>query len=343
MIMEKILGNFLTQANKDFPLDCETLDAIQCNVAMAAMIGNVAGDKIILCGCEEAADGSRGEGYVFVRTKAYPEGEVLRWEGGPSGGGMYLKTEDVGVSVMGCDYPKAYTRRSLAAGVGVENFSWGDFRRPKTAAEVDKEMTDMRERLSRMAPAPLGIVEMWAGETVPAGYALCDGRELRIDEYQELYAAIGSIFNKAIGADGREHATQDGYFRLPDLRGRSVAGRNGDDPDYKSSGMTGGTRQQLLTAENLPAHHHAFKDYMMIPNGNNEVHETSWKFQKGGQEWWHTVGWDNVYGNPRRCDTADGNKQYLQWIEHNTYASGDGVPHENRPPYYVLAYIMRLK
>lgn len=343
MTMDKITGNFVTQAARNFPLDCETLDALQRDMAMVAMIGNVAGDRMILSGCEEQDDGSRSEGYVFVRTRECPEGEVLRWEGGPAGGGMYVKTEDVAVSAMGYEYPKAYTRRWLAPGVGVENFSWDDFREPKTAAKVDKELTGLREELARMAPAPLGVVEMWAGSAVPEGYVLCDGRELRISDYPELYRAIGSTFNGAVGADGRVHATQAGHFRLPDLRGRFVAGQYGDDPEYELPGMAGGCKVQSLGVENIPAHHHEFKDYMMIPNGYNEVHETAWKFQKGGKEWWHTVGWDNVYGNPRRCDTADGNKQYLQWIMHDTDDTGAGTPIENRPPFYVLAYIMRIR
>lgn len=37
MTMEKILGNFLTQANRDFPLDCETLEYLQGLSALGAL------------------------------------------------------------------------------------------------------------------------------------------------------------------------------------------------------------------------------------------------------------------------------------------------------------------
>lgn len=77
MTMDKILGNFLTQANKDFPLDCETLDYLQKLVALAAIAGNIGGDRVVLWGCEPNSEGTRrGAGYVFVRTKNAPEGEV---------------------------------------------------------------------------------------------------------------------------------------------------------------------------------------------------------------------------------------------------------------------------
>ena len=46
------IGNFLTQPNKDFPLDCDTLDMLQAGTALVAALGNIAGDKLILTGCE---------------------------------------------------------------------------------------------------------------------------------------------------------------------------------------------------------------------------------------------------------------------------------------------------
>lgn len=80
--MDKITGNFLTQPNKDFPLDCETLDLLQTNAALVATLGNLIGDKLILDGCGLSNNGTqRAPGYVFLRSKDYPDGEVLRWEG----------------------------------------------------------------------------------------------------------------------------------------------------------------------------------------------------------------------------------------------------------------------
>jgi len=43
-MMDKITGNYLTQANKDFPLDCETLDYLQRLVDMAVLAGKIPGD-----------------------------------------------------------------------------------------------------------------------------------------------------------------------------------------------------------------------------------------------------------------------------------------------------------
>lgn len=121
--MKQIQGRFLLQSNKDFPADCEMLDYMQTNAHVVSIIGNLAGDKAILLGCALTGGGTqRNEGYVFLRTKEHPEGEVLYWEGGSISGGMYLKQAAIPVQAQGYEYPQAYVERSLAPGVGEENY-----------------------------------------------------------------------------------------------------------------------------------------------------------------------------------------------------------------------------
>lgn len=328
MTMEKILGNFLTQANKDFPLDCETLDYMQKLVALAALAGNIAGDKVVLYGCEANAEGTRrGAGYVFVKTRSQPEGEVLPWEGGPTTSGMYVKQEAIAVSANNTDYPKAYTRRSLAPGIGEENYRWEDFAEIKTIKELMSENRELRVELAGVQPSPLGVVQMWAGSSVPEGYVLCDGQALRATEYPELYKALGTTFNMAISTSGTKYTTQSGYFRVPDLRGRFVVGLHDSDPDYKTRGTGGGSKAVALTKDQLPSHAHTFKDYYFA-----ETH----KKVKGN--------YDNIVTNSKvGSGDTDYDNEYLQYYRHDTENTGSGQTHENRPPYYVLAYIMRAK
>ena len=95
--MNKIIGNFLaSQNNGSFPLDCETLDYLQTNRAMAEMLGAIAGDKIILSGCE-ASGSTRSAGYVFLKTTDYPKGEVLYFEGG-AGANLCVSKQSIGVT-----------------------------------------------------------------------------------------------------------------------------------------------------------------------------------------------------------------------------------------------------
>lgn len=317
----KIIGNFLSQGAKDFPLDCETFDALQSNTAMIAALGNLGGDKLILSGCTLSSDGTRrSEGYIFLRTQAYPSGEVLHFEGGAVANGLYVKTENIAVSAQGYEYPAAYTHRTLAVGMGTEHYNWADFRTPRLPHQLETDLRNainaLTQRVNQIAPAPLGIVEMWAGRNVPSGYLLCNGAELSQAEYPALYAALGGTFNSARDHRGSVLTTRSGYFRLPDLRGRFIVGGNDTDEDYNGQGKTGGEKMHRLSTDEIPPHSHRHK---MPTEATN-----TWK--SGGN--------------------ASANNATASWptaANAVTENSGGGAPHENRPPYYVLAYIMRVR
>ncbi len=326
--MKTTLGNFLTQPNNDFPVDAETFEALQRNQALLAVLGNIAGDKAVLLGCEpEQNNTSRRAGYVFVRTKDFPEGEILYWEGGTVSAGMYLKQEVVAVTSQGYEYPQAYTMRSLAPGVGVENYRWEEFSAasiPALKAEIARQQTE----IAALTPPPLGVVQIWAGKTVPAGYELCEGQQLKIADYPELYKALGTTFNNAYSATGSRYSTSSGYFRMPDLRGRFIVGHNPSDADYDSYGKAGGEKQHRLTVNEMPTHAHQTKDYYFAESYGNGATLT---------------GVDRMGKSVRGSGKSDGDNDFLYYYTHATESQGGGAQHENRPPYYVLAYIMRTK
>ncbi|TCN63671.1 tail fiber protein [Acetobacteroides hydrogenigenes] len=314
--MDKIIGNYLTQSNRDFPLDAETLDYIQGNVAMIAMLGNIGGDKIILAGCDLTNGGAnRSEGYVFVRTQAFPQGEILRFEGGAVSAGMYVKTESISVDAQGNSYPTAYTRRSLGAGTGNEKFAWADFKSIKTNVELEAKAKALEEAIALLAPPPLGIAQIWAGhctpEAIPAGYALCDGSTLSATDYPGLYAKIGRLHTPS--------AVGQGYFNLPDLRSRFVVGFDPNDVDYDVIAKKGGLKSVTLTIAQLAKHWHQFLA--------NRLH-------------------DSVSSVYERVGTSDyptnGDSNWSRGYDYKSKEAGGGESHENRPPYYVMAYIMRL-
>lgn len=315
--MRTTLGNFLTQPNNDFPIDAETFDCIQRNQAILAVLGNIAGDKAILWGCEPERNNTiRRAGYVFIRTKDFPEGEILYWEGGSVSSGIYLKKETVSVTAQGYEFPQAYTSRSLAPGIGEENYRWDEFTAasiPALKAEIVRQQTE----IATLTPPPLGVVQIWAGAKVPANYELCDGRELKITDYPELYAALGTRFNRSYDYNGKQYSTTSGYFRLPDLRGRFIVGYNVSDADYGSYGKVGGEKKHILSVNELPAHSH----------GQNLWAGASDDWKGGGHHSWPNA---TSYHN---STTPFG----------KTDNTGSGGAHENRPPYYTLAYIMRLK
>ena len=147
-------------------------------------------------------------------------------EGTPRGGGALLggrlhfgryvpqTSRDPGTG-PGYEYPQAYVERSLAPGVGEENYKWEDFHEAQSLPELEAQIVALQTALAKIQRTPLGMVEIWAGSRIPDGYALCEGQQLKQSEYPELYKAIGSTYNNAYDCNGRKLSTTSGYFRLP--------------------------------------------------------------------------------------------------------------------------------
>ena len=311
--MERIIGNYTSQANRSFPLDCETLEAIQNNIDMLASLGNMVGDKTILSGCQPRNGGGRDEGYVFLKTTSYPLGEVLHFLGSNEDSDyLHLSTSNGDVTQGNITYTGAYTTRQVLQGTGEEQWAWEELSAPvdieAIAASLRSQMSDLMDEVERIKPVPLGVVEMYSGSTIPENYGVCDGQALSKDLYADLYQVIGTRFNKA--------DTASNMFCLPDLRGRFIVGQ-GADADYNTIGNTGGEKRHTLTVAEMPAHAHSLDDAYYSEN-----------LGQGQRQ----------YGSG---DSDSDNDIITRRI--NTYNTGGGGSHENRPPYFVLFYIMRLK
>jgi microcystin-dependent protein len=76
--------------------------------------------------------------------------------------------------------------------------------------------------LSNVATVPIGAIMPFAGSVIPDGYLLCDGSEVAIGSYSQLFAVIGYTY-KPTGLLGNNS------FALPDLRGRFPLGRDNMD------------------------------------------------------------------------------------------------------------------
>ena len=89
---------------------------------------------------------------------------------------------------------------------------------------------------------PCGAIVNFAGSTPPTGWLICDGRELPILEYSNLFDIIGYTY----GNDS------SGYFCLPDLSERIPVGKTGS----TALGAIGGNNSVTLTTNQLPSHTH---------------------------------------------------------------------------------------
>lgn len=98
--------------------------------------------------------------------------------------------------------------------------------------------------------------------------------------------------------------------RIPDLRGRFIVGYDSEDTDYNSIGKKGGEKKHQLSIAEMPSHNHF---YLYHINGAEDY---------------------NKYSNKNNVDGIDKGMP--------TSKEGGDRPHENRPPYYTLAYIIKL-
>lgn len=93
----------------------------------------------------------------------------------------------------------------------------------------------------------IGEIRIFAGNFAPNNWSLCDGHLLSIQNYQALFALIGTTY----GGDGSS------TFAKPDLRGRLPIGdQQGTGFTNRVIGQAIGSENVTLTEVQLPAHQH---------------------------------------------------------------------------------------
>jgi microcystin-dependent protein len=179
-----------------------------------------------------------------------------------------------------------------------------------TALDVNGTVTATNYALTGSntnGPVPKGGIIMWSGSigTIPTGWALCDG------------------------ANG-----------TPDLRERFIVGSGGNNASVPGTGYavgnTGGEVTHTLTISEIPSHNHGGStsiDGAHTHNYNDYYRTTSDICASEGCG--NGTGNDGL-NNPVRTTASDGDHS------HTINAEGGNVAHENRPPFYALAFIMKL-
>ena len=109
---------------------------------------------------------------------------------------------------------------------------------------------------------PTGTILAYGGADAPDGFRLCDGQAISRTTYAALFAVIGTAFGAGDGSTS---------FRLPDLRGRVLAGKDnlGGTPANRLTsaggfssnniGETAGGETHTLTVAQMPTHDHAIR------------------------------------------------------------------------------------
>lgn len=182
---------------------------------------------------------------------------------------------------------------------------------------------------------PIGTVVMWSGSASdrPSGWALCDG------------AVVNGL-------------------RTPDLRGRFVLGA-GAAPGRteRRVGDVGGAEAVALSMTEVPSHSHFMDPDPQFTNWsgdhnhevNTEAHTVlpgqRWAFFPDRLPytfgWWWAISGANAVTKERSWANTSSTGNHDHWVDlpavESTTSGGGGQPHPNMPPFYVLAYIVRVQ
>lgn len=150
-----------------------------------------------------------------------------------------------------------------------------------------------------------------------------------------LAAAVASIPDASIPTggiiiwSGAADAIPDGWALCngengtPDLRGRFVLGSS----DSRAIGSVGGSEEVTLTEAQIPKHRHF--EYLQSPGTSVTYY---YRFNNSsGSSIGVTINNDAI----ERKDTFSSAAAVTSYV-------GSSKPHSNMPPYYTLAYIMKL-
>lgn len=153
---------------------------------------------------------------------------------------------------------------------------------------------------------PVGGIIMWSGSAtaIPSGWALCDGAR----------TSTGGT--------------------TPDLRDRFIVGAS----SVLAVGAVGGRSSVTLNAANLPPHQHTYKDTIFSEHNISGSGQSPDGLDTGSE------GGNNYRGSSSGSD-SDNN---LSWVRRRSEAAygnsaGGADPIDLRPPYYALAFIIRVE
>lgn len=167
---------------------------------------------------------------------------------------------------------------------------------------------------------PPGTIVMWSGETAPSGWSLCDGTNGTPDLRGRFVIATGTgtgLTTRVLGAIG---GAETHILSLNEIPGHTHTGTT----------ASNGVHTHTITD---PGHTHT-QTTINDDYNNSGSNPPGFSADSAG-----TVTWDNINSSTTGI-TVNSNGDHNHTFTSDS--TGGGTAHNNMPPFYALAYIMKL-
>ena len=244
-----------TEHNAGYPFDVAFLAFMQNAYNLFNHFGHLAGNKVIISGCEEV-------GNTITPGTVYINGELLPFEGGTKDDTVWIREDTTQVTFKDGFSRTLETVRTVVFGYSSpdKTFNWADFKRVNNLQELyenkaeNKALKELKaevEILKKQKQAiPVGLIAIWGkpANQIPEGWR----------EYTDLRGRM------PIGLDPHYNKTKD------------------DAQDYQLNSLLkqGGERSHKLTIEEMPKHKHNYGDIYFSESGGTVVTPTKYGSNK---------------------------------------------------------------
>jgi microcystin-dependent protein len=172
-------------------------------------------------------------------------------------------------------------------------------------------------QLTGISGIPAGVVVLWSGSvaSIPSGWALCNGASGTPDLRDRFIVGAGSSY--AVAATGGSN---------------TIALSSAEMPSHTHSGTTdsGGSHNHTGSTSNTGTHSH---DGTRRGNARRPDQGAGFYYTDGNTN----TGDSGAHSHNLTIDSGGAHTHTF-----TTSSAGSGAAHENRPPYYALAYIMKI-
>lgn len=320
----------------DFGADKETWLFLQGQSQILQSLTAIVGHTYILSGLEGAD--TLSDGYIVYR------GDLLPFTGGAKQSDCHIVTEvtaaDYRIDDKGdgeYDRKPTYTHRYACFSTRVPE-------KKREAAEGESfpfsDLKPFRQLLDlQRAATPIGGIMLWSGAltAIPDGWYLCDGTEGTPDLRDRFVIGAGHAYPVADQGGAREVVLNTS--QLPAHKHRGTV-RSAGDHSHRATTARAGYHNHSGTTHSAGSHNHGY--YGAADHGHHigmGGRRLGVAYQYTNYAGSHSHGLSiNSAGSHSHSVTIDRSGGHTHSL--SLGYTGGGQAHENRPPYYALAYIM---